>query len=365
MNRALASALLDLDADALFVVDAQARIVLLNAAAEDLIGQGLLSRERLLLSSPHPALAAEISARIALAATTASSDPAELKPPRSLGATSLSMAVTRLDGGPSTRLLVRMKDTATALRHRCAAFARSHDLTAKDERLLLALAQDVTLQDYCRRESLPIWTESRRLHRLYRIVGRPRLSSLLIAVLSGEGPEPLEPQALENGLTPNAVAVRTELSTRSPSAPLPAGAPRPPLPSFTGLKAFEAFVRLGSMTAAALELRTFPSNISRHISKLEATTGLSLTHGSRAAVRPTQAGLHLASAAAAAFDLVHAAAPHVTLTPREASSFVRAQQPGRAATHPGDLAGAQLAAKGRRPSQHPSRPPEKGLPSQD
>lgn len=66
------------------------------------------------------------------------------------------------------------------------------------------------------------------------------------------------------------------------------------LPSVRCLMAFETSARLESFTAAARELNTSPSSISRHIADLEAILGASLFERSKQRVRLTEQGKHLA-----------------------------------------------------------------------
>lgn len=74
------------------------------------------------------------------------------------------------------------------------------------------------------------------------------------------------------------------------------------LPSLAALRAYEAYVRLGSMTAASEELQNYPSNVSRHIQRLELEMGVALVEGTRRYVRPTPAGLTLAAGLTSAFE---------------------------------------------------------------
>jgi DNA-binding transcriptional LysR family regulator len=62
------------------------------------------------------------------------------------------------------------------------------------------------------------------------------------------------------------------------------------LPSLTGLRAFEAFARLGSMTAAAGELCVTHGAVSRQVHALEARLGVDLVAGARHELRLTDAG---------------------------------------------------------------------------
>lgn len=82
-----------------------------------------------------------------------------------------------------------------------------------------------------------------------------------------------------------------------------------PLPSLTGLRAFEAFARLGSMTAAAGELCVTHGAVSRQVHALEARLGVSLLDGPRHELRLTDAGRTLAQALTPAFAMIAAALP--------------------------------------------------------
>ena len=84
---------------------------------------------------------------------------------------------------------------------------------------------------------------------------------------------------------------------------------RPPLPSLTGLRAFEAFARLGSMTAAARELSVTHGAISRQVRALEARLGVDLVRGGRHDLSLTEAGDKLAQSLSPAFDMIAAALP--------------------------------------------------------
>lgn len=76
------------------------------------------------------------------------------------------------------------------------------------------------------------------------------------------------------------------------------------LPPLTGLRAFEAFARLGQMTLAADELCVTHGAISRQIRSLERATGLSLTEGPRHRLRLTEAGSRLAATLSASLDAI-------------------------------------------------------------
>ncbi|WP_374574857.1 LysR substrate-binding domain-containing protein [Phenylobacterium sp.] len=76
------------------------------------------------------------------------------------------------------------------------------------------------------------------------------------------------------------------------------------LPPLTGLRAFEAFARLGQMTLAADELCVTHGAISRQIRSLERATGLTLTQGPRHRLRLTEAGARLAATLSASLDSI-------------------------------------------------------------
>ena len=85
--------------------------------------------------------------------------------------------------------------------------------------------------------------------------------------------------------------------------------PRRRLPPLTGLRAFEAFARIGSMTVAAEELCVTHGAVSRQVRGLEDQLGVRLVEGARHALRLTPAGRELAAALSSAFDLIAAALP--------------------------------------------------------
>jgi DNA-binding transcriptional LysR family regulator len=84
---------------------------------------------------------------------------------------------------------------------------------------------------------------------------------------------------------------------------------RPALPSLTGLRAFEAFARSGSMTVAADELCVTHGAISRQVRALELRLGLALTSGPKHQLKLTPAGAEMAAALTTAFDVIGAALP--------------------------------------------------------
>lgn len=76
------------------------------------------------------------------------------------------------------------------------------------------------------------------------------------------------------------------------------------LPSLNALRAFEAAGRLGSLSAAALELGVTVGAVSRHVGLLEAHFGLALFARQRIGVRPTDAGTDYLLAVSKAFDAI-------------------------------------------------------------
>jgi LysR family glycine cleavage system transcriptional activator len=80
--------------------------------------------------------------------------------------------------------------------------------------------------------------------------------------------------------------------------------PRRSLPPLTALRAFEAFGRLGLMTAAADELCVTHGAISRQIRGLERECGVRLTIGPRHRLKLTDEGARLAASLTAALDQV-------------------------------------------------------------
>ena len=79
----------------------------------------------------------------------------------------------------------------------------------------------------------------------------------------------------------------------------------PPRLPLNALRAFEATVRLGSMSAAASELGVTHGAVSRHVQALEAQFGAPLLHRLAKSVEPTPAGAQLASSLGEAFALMH------------------------------------------------------------
>lgn len=80
--------------------------------------------------------------------------------------------------------------------------------------------------------------------------------------------------------------------------------PRRSLPPLTALRAFEAFGRLGQMTAAADELCVTHGAISRQIRGLERDCGVRLTVGPRHRLKLTDEGARLAASLTSALDQV-------------------------------------------------------------
>ena len=84
---------------------------------------------------------------------------------------------------------------------------------------------------------------------------------------------------------------------------------RRPIPSLSGLRAFEAYGRLQSMTHAADELGVTHGAVSRQIKALDTGVGARLLKGPRHRLELTVAGARLAAALSSAFDLIGAALP--------------------------------------------------------
>ncbi|HWQ38494.1 MAG TPA: LysR family transcriptional regulator [Burkholderiales bacterium] len=79
-----------------------------------------------------------------------------------------------------------------------------------------------------------------------------------------------------------------------------------PRPSLNALRAFEATVRLRSMSAAAKELSVTHGAVSRHIRSLEDAFGVTLLNRSAHSTDPTPEGARLAEGLAAAFNTIAA-----------------------------------------------------------
>jgi LysR family glycine cleavage system transcriptional activator len=115
------------------------------------------------------------------------------------------------------------------------------------------------------------------------------------------------------------------------------------LPSLTGLRAFEAYGRLRSMTRAADDLRVTHGAVSRQIKALEADVGAALLAGPRHRLELTAAGARLASALSGAFDLIGGALPgagpgrvlNVSCLSALAMKWLIPRLPGFVTTHPG------------------------------
>jgi LysR family glycine cleavage system transcriptional activator len=80
------------------------------------------------------------------------------------------------------------------------------------------------------------------------------------------------------------------------------------LPPLNALRAFEAFGRLGRMTAAADELFVTHGAVSRQIRQLEQWLGFPLTEGPKTQLKLTPEARRLLGASSAAFDLIGEAA---------------------------------------------------------
>jgi len=83
----------------------------------------------------------------------------------------------------------------------------------------------------------------------------------------------------------------------------------PALPPLSALRAFEAFARLGGMTAAGAELGVTHGAVSRQVRALEARLGVRLVEGPRHALTLTDAGRKLAEAASAGFARIASGLP--------------------------------------------------------
>lgn len=93
------------------------------------------------------------------------------------------------------------------------------------------------------------------------------------------------------------------------------------LPPLAPLRAFEATVRLGSMTRAGEELGRTHGAISRQIHGLEDALGTALLEREGGAVRPTSAGAAFYASVASAFDTLEKATARVS--GRRSASHVR------------------------------------------
>ncbi|MGB3312987.1 MAG: LysR substrate-binding domain-containing protein [Albidovulum sp.] len=83
------------------------------------------------------------------------------------------------------------------------------------------------------------------------------------------------------------------------------------LPPFSGLTAFHAAVRHGTLTGAARELNVSQPAISRRIAQLEADLGTPLFDRSRKPVQMTEAGREMMAALRAGFDLIEVATDRI------------------------------------------------------
>jgi DNA-binding transcriptional LysR family regulator len=102
--------------------------------------------------------------------------------------------------------------------------------------------------------------------------------------------------------------------TKSHTTALPAPTVQPRLP-LNALRAFEAAIRLGSMTAAAAELRVTHGAVSRHIKALEQRFALPLLQRLPRGLRPTPEGAALAAELSDTFDRIHLALSRVQPRP--------------------------------------------------
>jgi DNA-binding transcriptional LysR family regulator len=89
------------------------------------------------------------------------------------------------------------------------------------------------------------------------------------------------------------------------------------LPPLNALRAFEAFGRLGRMTAAADELFVTHGAVSRQIRQLEQWLGFPLTEGPKTQLKLTREARRLLGAAGAAFDLIEEASVGVSTGGRD------------------------------------------------
>lgn len=92
------------------------------------------------------------------------------------------------------------------------------------------------------------------------------------------------------------------------------------LPPLNALAAFEAVVRLGSVSRAAAAMGVAQPAVSRHVRALEDRLGVALVERGPNRLRPTEAGRALADAAGAGFDRIEAAAARLR---EEAAATVR------------------------------------------
>lgn len=90
----------------------------------------------------------------------------------------------------------------------------------------------------------------------------------------------------------------------------------PTLPSLNGLRAFEAVVRTGSVTAAARELGVTQGAVSHLTAQLESWFGLPLLRREGRGVRPSEAGQNLSEHLAGAFALLEEGCARLRRAPR-------------------------------------------------
>lgn len=88
------------------------------------------------------------------------------------------------------------------------------------------------------------------------------------------------------------------------------------LPSLNGLRAFEAVVRTGSVTAAARELGVTQGAVSHQTTQLEAWFGVPLLRREGRGVRPSEAGRNLSEHLADAFALLEEGCARLRRAPR-------------------------------------------------
>jgi len=94
------------------------------------------------------------------------------------------------------------------------------------------------------------------------------------------------------------------------------GAPLPPLPSLTALRAFEASARLGSLTLAARELFVTQTAVSHQVHKLEDELGYPLFRRLPRRIELTARGRAWSEALSDVFSRLHEAHRRLRVTPR-------------------------------------------------
>jgi len=84
------------------------------------------------------------------------------------------------------------------------------------------------------------------------------------------------------------------------------------IPNLTGLRAFDALCRTGSVSAASVDLKVTPGAVSRQISQLENTLGRSLFSRTGGRLTLTESGRLYETEIRAAFDLIELATESVS-----------------------------------------------------